>query len=82
MAAALDDFRTLEITKGAKKTRKKAANQDKGQSAQIAATVEAFRKGTSPIPSAELFGVMEAVFAARQSLQTGAPVEIGVAVEA
>ena len=80
VAAALDDFRVLEITRNGRRDRKKAANQDKGQAAQMQATIEAFRKGTSPIAPDELFAVMDAVFAARQSLQTGAPVELNAAV--
>ncbi len=75
--AALDDFRRLEITRGGKQTRKKAMNQDKGQARQLAETVNAFRtRGAAPIPFDELVNGMQAVFAARQSLASGAPVDV------
>ena len=75
--AVLDDFRRLEITRGGKQTRKKAMNQDKGQARQLAETVNAFRtRGAAPIPFDELVSGMQAVFAARQSLASGAPVDV------
>ncbi|WP_457653571.1 bi-domain-containing oxidoreductase [Rhodocaloribacter sp.] len=75
--AVLDDFRRLEITRGGKRTQKKAMNQDKGQARQLAETVNAFRtRGAAPIPFDELVSGMQAVFAARQSLASGAPVDV------
>ena len=67
----LDDFRKLQTSIDGKRSTQKAANQDKGQSAQVAATVDAFRRGTSPIPFAELVDGMRTVFAARRSLASG-----------
>lgn len=67
----LDDFRTLTTSVGGKRQKQKAANQDKGQSAQVAATVDAFRRGSSPIPFPELVAGMRTVFAARRSLASG-----------
>ena len=73
----IDDFRSLEIVKGGKPTRVKAANQDKGQSRQVTETVDAFRTtGQAPIPFAELVAGMRVIFAARQSILSGQPVSL------
>ncbi|GIV57689.1 MAG: oxidoreductase [Rhodothermaceae bacterium] len=75
--AVLDDFRRLEITRGGATKREKAMNQDKGQARQLAETVAAFRtQGLAPIPFDDLVNGMQAVFAARQSLASGQPVEL------
>ncbi len=75
--AVLDDFRRLEVTRGGRTTREKAANQDKGQAPQLAATVEGFlKRGQAPIPFEELVTGMQMVFAAKRSLATGRPVEL------
>lgn len=77
MVGVLDDFRSLEIVKGGKPARIKAANQDKGQAREVAETIEAFRTaGQAPIPFAELVAGMRAIFAARQSVLSGQPVGI------
>ena len=77
IAAVMDDFRSLEIVKGGKPTRVKAANQDKGQSREVAETIEAFRtRGVAPIPFAELVAGMRVIFGARQSLISGQPVKL------
>ncbi len=77
IVAVLDDFRSLEIVKGNKPTREKAANQDKGQSREVAETIEAFRtRGTAPIPFSELVAGMRVVFGARKSVLTGQPVTL------
>lgn len=73
----LDDFRELTIFQKGKRSKTKAANQNKGQAPMMAATVEAFRAGAeSPIPFDELTDVMRAVFAARRSIVEGTVVEI------
>jgi predicted dehydrogenase/threonine dehydrogenase-like Zn-dependent dehydrogenase len=75
-AAALNDFRRLEITQKGATSKSRAWNQDKGQAGQMEKTVSGFlEKGTGPIPFEELVAGMQVVFAARQCLQTGAPVE-------
>ncbi len=77
----IDDFRSLEIVKGGKPTRVKAANQDKGQSREVADTVAAFRtSGQAPIPFADLVAVMRVIFAARQSVLSGQAVTPGPVV--
>lgn len=77
VAAVMDDFRSLEIVKGAKPARVKAANQDKGQAREIAETVNAFRsRGAAPIPFPELVAGMRVIFGARQSLISGQPVKL------
>jgi len=74
--AVLDDFRRLETSAGGTRSKKKAANQDKGQARQMEATIDAFRHGRSPIPFEELVDVMRTVFAARRSLATGQSVPV------
>jgi len=77
VVAVLDDFRSLEIVKGGKPTRIKSASQDKGQSREVAETVQAFRtSGAAPIPFSELVAGMRVVFAARQSVLSGQPVTL------
>jgi predicted dehydrogenase/threonine dehydrogenase-like Zn-dependent dehydrogenase len=79
VVAVLNDFRSLEIIKAGKPTRVKAANQDKGQSREIAETVKAFRsKGAAPIPFSELVAGMRVVFAARRSVLSGQPVALNL----
>lgn len=81
--AVLDDFRSLEIVQGGRRTRTKAANQDKGQVRQLAETVAAFReRGQAPIRFEELVAGMQAVFAARRSLASGEAVTVGRPAEA
>jgi predicted dehydrogenase len=77
MVGVIDDFRNLEIVKGGKPDRVKAANQDKGQSREVAETVRSFRtNGSAPIAFAELVAGMRIIFGARQSLLTGQPVKL------
>jgi predicted dehydrogenase len=75
--AALNDFRRLEITQDGSTSTSRAWNQDKGQANQMAATVDGFCvQGRAPIAFEELVAGMQVVFAARRSLQSGAPVEL------
>lgn len=68
-AAAMDDFRTLELH-GAKKVKKiRSSNQDKGQRQMLDEVITAFRNGTSPIPFEEIICGMETVFTIRESLR-------------
>ena len=79
IVGVLDDFRSLEIVKGGKTTRVKAANQDKGQSREVAETIKAFRtRGIAPIPFSDLVATMQVVFAARQSVLSGQPVTLNL----
>jgi predicted dehydrogenase/threonine dehydrogenase-like Zn-dependent dehydrogenase len=79
VVAVIDDFRSLAVVKGGKPARTKAANQDKGQSREVAETIKAFRTGgAGPIPFSELIAGMRAVFAARQSVLSGQPVTLSV----
>lgn len=75
--AALNDFRRLEITQDGSTSISRAWNQDKGQANQMATTVDGFCvQGRAPIAFEELVAGMQVVFAARRSLQSGAPVEL------
>lgn len=72
----LDDFVQLTISKGAKSKVEKSS-QDKGQTALVAAFLDAVRNGKdAPIPVRELAAVTRATFAVEEALQTGAVVEI------
>ncbi|NNF04408.1 MAG: oxidoreductase, partial [Rhodothermales bacterium] len=77
MVAVLDDFRRLDVTRGGKISTSKSMNQDKGQSLQIAATLDGFKAhGAAPIPFEELVTGMRAVFAAGRSLSSGESVSV------
>ncbi len=61
---ALNDYRSMEITQGGKKTRHKLASQDKGQKAMLEAFLSSVNNGgKSPITIEELAAVTEASFA-------------------
>ena len=66
--AVLDDFRTLEMVKGGKKTVKRSG-QDKGHLAEMQAFEQAIRTGGQPpIPYGQLIGVTQATFLALESI--------------
>lgn len=70
----LDDFCSLAIARGGKRKTQKSA-QDKGQTALVAAFMNAAKGGGEPpIPLAELEAVTRATFAIEESLRTGAVV--------
>ena len=74
--AVLDDFRILELWKDGRSERHRSAT-DKGHTQECALWLDAIRKGTpSPIPLADIVGSMRATFAARDSLASGAPIDI------
>jgi polar amino acid transport system substrate-binding protein len=76
VVAVLEDFRSLEFSKG-KRTRSNSMLQDKGHSAESVAFVEAVRRGGPPPISYEsLVATTRATFGALQSLATGLPVEL------
>ncbi|WP_036289721.1 bi-domain-containing oxidoreductase [Methylosinus sp. PW1] len=72
----LDDFCSLAVTRdGRRKTQKSA--QDKGQTALVAAFMDAAKGGQEPpIPLIELEAVTRATFAIEEAIRTGAVVEI------
>lgn len=76
--AALDDFRSLELTSGGRKRKFRAwLRQDKGHRGEWQAFVEAIRRGgPPPIPYAQLLAATRASFAAQQALRTGAAVDL------
>ncbi len=73
-AAALDDFRSLELAQNGRRSRQVARlRQDKGHRAGWQAFVTAVTEGgRPPIPYEQLFGVTQAAFAALDSLHSGA----------
>jgi len=70
----LDDFCSLAVARDGKRKTSKSA-QDKGQTALIAAFMDAAKSGEEPpVPLAELEAVTRATFAIEESLRTGAVV--------
>jgi predicted dehydrogenase/threonine dehydrogenase-like Zn-dependent dehydrogenase len=73
----LDDFRSLALLRGGKRTERKPGGQEKGFDGEVAAFLAAARDGTAmPIPAASLAATTRATFAIEESLRTGRPVEI------
>lgn len=77
-AAALDDFRRLDLVAGGRRrTRRAWLRQDKGhRGAWEAFTAAVAAGGPPPIPYRHLFGVTLATFAAVESLRRGEPVAV------
>jgi len=78
-SAILDDFRTLELFGGGSATRVSGrfARQDKGHAAELAAFVDAVRRGApSPLDPEVAAHVTRATFAAVESARTALPVLI------
>lgn len=77
-AAALDDFRSLELVRNGKRSIVRSRlRQDKGHRAGWEHFLNAVRQGGQPsIPYADLFGVTRATFAAVESLHRGEPIDI------
>ncbi len=70
----LNDFCSLAVTRNGKRKTQKSA-QDKGQTALVAAFMDAAKNGKEPpIPLAEMEAVTRATFAIEESLRTGAVV--------
>lgn len=79
-AAVLDDFRTLELVNSQRRqVVRTRLRQDKGHLAEWQAFTSSIQQGGSPpIPYSHLFGVMEAVFAAVESLRLHEPVGLNI----
>jgi predicted dehydrogenase len=74
--AVLDDYRSLELVDGRRRSRRRSRRQDKGHTAEITAFVEGTRSGIPPVPLAEVANVSLAAIAIVESLQRGAPVRL------
>ncbi len=76
--AVLDDFRTLELVSGGRRTTNKSAlRQNKGHVGEWQAFSKAVREGGhSPISLRDIFAGMQATIAITESLRLGAPVAI------
>jgi predicted dehydrogenase/threonine dehydrogenase-like Zn-dependent dehydrogenase len=81
-AAALDDFRTLElVSHGKRQVMRSRLRQDKGHRDEWEAFTQAVIAGrTPPIPYDQLFAVTEASFATLQALRTRQTVTLGPAI--
>ncbi len=74
----LDDFRSLEISRGGRRSHARSMGQDKGHRSEAQAFVDAVaRGGPSPIALASLCRTTEATFAMEESLRTGSPQRLG-----
>ena len=75
--AVIDDFRVLTIHSGGKKKEKKLVSQDKGQTAEVRAFLDAVRQGGPwPIPAEDLFDTSRVTFQILESLRTGGRVTL------
>lgn len=75
--AVIDDFRSAELFDGDTGVRRtRAAAQDKGQRAMLAAWVQGVRSGTSSTPASTAVYVSAATIAAVESMTVGAPVTV------
>lgn len=78
----IEDFRLGIAAAGGRETRKKMA-QDKGQSGEVGAFVEALLQGgPPPIPFEELVAVHLATLRAVDSIKSGVPFDLGAGPEA
>jgi predicted dehydrogenase len=75
-AAVLDDFRTLELFSGGRKTTPSKSAQDKGHAAELVAFLEAVKSGASPVDPEDAAHVTRVTFAAVESARTGGPVQL------
>lgn len=67
--AILNDFKELQIYGKGKPFKEKLLNQDKGQKQMINELIDAIKNGTpTPIPSEQIFKVMDATFAVQESI--------------
>lgn len=76
--AILDDFRELQLHRSDDTTRRKVSSQDKGHRAEAAAFVAGVRRGTYPVPLAEIEEVTVATLGIVESLKTGTRVPVRV----
>jgi polar amino acid transport system substrate-binding protein len=75
-SAVIDDFCRTELWSDGKRVHRKDSGQDKGQTHQIDAWVQAIRQGKSPIPFDEILNVHRACFAAIRSFRDGIVVQL------
>ena len=78
-SAVLDDFRTVRLYAGGSAARVggRLARQDKGHAAELAAFIDAVRRGgPSPLDPELAAHVTRVTFAAVESVRTGLPVEV------
>jgi predicted dehydrogenase len=74
--AILDDYTTLELYDGGRRSRQRLRAQDKGHAAELAAFVEGVRTGIAPVAIDEIRNVSLATVAVVESLRTGRPLRI------
>jgi polar amino acid transport system substrate-binding protein len=77
VSVVIDDFRSIAIHAGGKRTGKSLSAQDKGQKEQVRRFVDAIRAGgADPIPFTEIYSATLTTFRALESLRTGNSVRL------
>ena len=77
----IDDFRSLEFSRGGKRKNSGKKGVDRGHSAELRAFFDAIQSGSEPpISMAEIALTMSATFAINESLSTRQPVDIRIDV--
>lgn len=77
VSAVIDDFRSIAIHAGGKRTGKSLSAQDKGQKEQMKRFIGAVRAGgPDPIPFTEIYSTTLTTFRALESLRTGNSVRL------
>jgi polar amino acid transport system substrate-binding protein len=75
--AVVDNFQAVTLTSGGSSRRKERATVDKGHRAEIAAFVDALRKGgPAPIPFESLVRTMRATFLLEESIRRGVSIDL------
>jgi len=75
--AVIDDFKTAELLTDGKKVIAGSRNQDKGHRAEVAAFLDAVRRGgEAPIALASLAATSSACFAINECARSGAPTDV------
>jgi polar amino acid transport system substrate-binding protein len=75
-SAVINDFMSVDLWSGGKKTRKTTSGMDKGQKNQIDEWAAGLKAGRSPIPFEQLVNVHRACFAAIQAYTEHQPIKL------
>ena len=76
-SAVIEDYKTLSIHAGDKKSAKKMLSQDKGQKNEVSVFIESIKKGTeNAIPLDEIFSTSLVTFKIMESIRTGQSIKI------
>jgi polar amino acid transport system substrate-binding protein len=79
-SAVIDDFVSIELWRGGKRTRKRFGRQDKGQRAEVDAWAKGLKAGGNPISFEQIVNVHRACFAAIRSIRDRQPITLSSAL--